>query len=290
MHEVAGGALASTTYYVNVTYVTNTGETLASGGSNILIAANYVMAVADPSGGSPPSTAIGWNSYASLSSGAETLQNGTPRPFGTWYTLPNPLASGEPSPPSVNSTGWDVFDLFVPDPVSGANYITDTIDTGYNDDLRVFADIGYGLGFGASEVPALGFAIDTWLTGGSDPAVYTPWTVGYVEMRYLKAQLVYSPIVAGQVAYITEFTPTIDTSPVTESAGNFSVAIGGSTLTFPEAYHAPPYLPAPNVLTPTGAGYYASVTGVSATQATITIFDSSGASVAGSVSWTAIGE
>ena len=73
MHEVAGGALASTTYYVNVTYVTNTGETLASGGSNILIAANYVMAVADPSGGSPPSTAIGWNSYASLSSGAENL-------------------------------------------------------------------------------------------------------------------------------------------------------------------------------------------------------------------------
>ena len=100
----------------------------------------------------------------------------------------------------------------------------------------------------------------------------------------------YAPIVAGAVAYLQDLVITIDTSPRVETGGSFDVAQGGSVLIFPAAFHFPPFMPAPNVLAPTGGGYYATATSLSAAQATITIFDHTGTSVAGTVSWSATGE
>jgi len=283
---VGGGALAAATYYVAITYASPSGETTQSGEASLAVAAGNLLAIA-----SPPAAgnATGWNAYVAIASGGEQKQNASPIPLGTSWTEPAAgLVSGA-APPGANTTGWDAF-LFVPDPVGSAKYTTNIIDTGFDDDLRVTSEIETGLGPGQAGAPALAFSIDTWLTGGTDPGVYTPWTIGFLTMRFLKGRIDYAPIVAGAVSFISDFVITIDTSPRIEQGGSFDVAAGGSVLVFPTPFHFPPFMPAPNVLAPTGAGYYASATSVSATQATITIFDHTGVAVAGTVSWSATGE
>jgi len=287
LSQIAGGALGAATYFAKVTLVSPSGETTPSAEASLAVATNGLLQV-----GAPAATgnAIGWNVYVATSSGAETLQNAAPLALDTGWTEPvTGLVSGA-SPPSENTTGWDVFNVFVPDPVPSARYTTDAIDTGFDDDLRVTSAIVTGLGPGEAGTPALAFSIDTWLTGESDPESFVPWTIGFVNMRHIRGRIDYDPIVAGAVSYIAHLVLTIDTSPRLESGGSFDVAAGGSVLAFPTAFHFPPFMPAPNVLSPSGAGYYATATSVSASEATITIFDHLGNPVAGTVSWQATGE
>jgi hypothetical protein len=287
LSPVAGGALGTATYFAKVTLVSPSGETTASAEASLAVATGQLLRVTAPTASG---NATGWNLYAATTSGAETLQNATPLALGTGWTEPETgLVSGF-SPPSDNTTGWDVFDVFVPDPVPAARYTTSAIDTGFDDDLRVTAEIISGLGPNETGTPALAFSIDTWLTGESDPDSFVPWTIGFVNMRHIRGRIDYDPIVAGAVSYIADLIITIDTSPRLESGGSFDVAAGGSVLAFPTAFHFPPFMPAPNVLSPDGAGYYATATSVSASQATITIFDHLGNPVAGTVSWQATGE
>ncbi len=285
--QPAGGALAATIYYVTVAYVSPSGETTPSSESVLAVSAANLLRVGAPAAAG---NATGWNVYVGTASGAEHKQNMQPLALGTAWTEPvTGLVAGS-APPSTDTTGWDVFNVFVADPVSAARYTTNPIDTGFSDDLRVQTQIVTGLGPGQSGSAAIGFSIDAWLSDESDPASFTPWTIGFVTMRHLRGRIDYVPIVAGSVSYLRDFTITIDTSPRLESGGSFDVAVGGSVLTFPTIFHFPPFVPAPNVLAPTGAGYYATATNLSATQATITIFDHTGASVAGTVSWQATGE
>lgn len=287
LSQVTGGALGGATYFAKVTLVSPSGETTLSTEASLAVAAGGLLQVGAPAAAG---NAIGWNLYAATSSGAEVLQNAAPLALGTGWTEPaTGLVSGA-SPPSVNTTGWDVFDVFVPDPVSAARYTTSAIDTGFDDDLRVTSEIITGLGPGEAGTPTLAFSIDTWLTGESDPQSFVPWTIGFVNMRHIKGRIDYDPIVPGSVSYIADLVITIDTSPRLESGGSFDVAAGGSVLAFPTAFHFPPFMPAPNVLSPSGAGYYATATSVSAIVATITIFDHLGNPVAGTVSWQATGE
>ena len=287
LSQIAGGALGAATYFATATLVSPSGETTQSAESSLLVGAGNLLQVdALVAAGN----AIGWNLYAGTSSGAETLQNTAPLAFGTPWTEPaTGLIAGSP-PPSANTTGWDAFDVFVPDPVPSARYTTNAIDTGFDDDLRVTSETITGLGPNQSGAPALAFSIDTWLTGESDPDSFVPWTIGFVKLRHIRGRIDYDPIVAGAVSYIAHLAITIDTSPRLESGGSFDVAAGGSVLAFPTAFHFPPFMPAPNVLSPSGAGYYATATSVSAAQATITIFDHLGNPVAGTVSWQATGE
>jgi len=287
LSQVAGGSLAATSYYAVITYVSPSGETTPSSEASLAVAANSLLQAAPP----PASgNATGWNIYVGTASGAETKQNTLPVAFGTpWIEPASGLVTGA-APPSGNTTGWDVFNIFVPDPIAAARYTTNPIDTGFDDDLRVQAEIVTGLGPGQSGAPALAFAIDTWLSNQTDPLAFTLWTIGFVTMRRLRGRVDYSPILAGAVAYLEDLIITIDTSPKVESGGSFNVAVGGSVLAFPTTYHFPPFMPAPNVLVPSGAGYYATATNLTAAQATITIFDHTGTSVAGTVSWSATGE
>ena len=287
LSQVVGGSLAATTYYALVTLVSPSGETTPSAEASLAAAASNLLSVAAPSAAG---NAIGWNVYVATASGAETKQNAQPIALGTaWTEPPTGLVTGA-VPPSLNTTGWDVFNVFVADPIAAARYTSNAIDTGFDDDLRVQANIVTGLGPGQAGSPAIAFSIDTWLTNQSDPLAFTLWTIGFLTMRHLRGRIDYSPITAGAVSYLEDLVITIDTSPRLESGGSFTVAQGGSVLIFPTAYHFPPFMPAPNVLSPSGAGYYATATNLSATQATITIFDHTGTSVAGTVSWSATGE
>jgi hypothetical protein len=95
---------------VKCTWVTNSGETAASGETNFAASASNVITVAHPS--SPPAGAIGWNVYVSNTSGgsgAETRQNGgTPIAVGTNWTEPTSGLVTGAALPAGNTTGWSV--------------------------------------------------------------------------------------------------------------------------------------------------------------------------------------
>ena len=186
----------------------------------------------------------------------------------------------------VDAYGWEVFDAFVPDPVASASYVTGVVDTGYDDSLRVFFAVCYGLGPGQTGVPDFATAIDTWRSGASDPGGFTPWEIGYATLRYLRARLTYAPV-AGALAYISDLTPTIDAAPVIETGAAVTIAPGGTTVTFPTAFHVTPQVVATCVGN-TALGVTA--TNVTATQCTFHVWNSGGSDVGGTINYSATGE
>ena len=186
----------------------------------------------------------------------------------------------------VDAYGWDVFDMFVPDPVAHADYVTDAIDTGYDDSLRVFFTLGHGLGPGQSGIPDFVTAIDIWRSGENDPGSFTPWEIGYVTLRYLRARLSYMPV-AGALAYITDFTPTVDAAPVIETGAAVTVAPGGMVVTFPTAFHVTPQVIATCI---SNTALSVSIVGATPSQCTFHVWNSAGVDVGGTINYQASGE
>ncbi|HLI23197.1 MAG TPA: phage tail protein, partial [Stellaceae bacterium] len=288
----AGGALGAATLYAKITYVDRTGETLPSSEASLAVSAGKLLSVASPS--APPASATGWNVYVGTTSGGETRQNASPLALGAAWTEPASGLVGGAAPPGANTTGWDVFDFFVPDPVSSARYATGAIDTGYNDTLRVFATESFGqppsplfVAGPPKASPALSVEIDTWLSGAGDPGTFAPWGIGYVSLRYLRAALVYDGIADDNIAYIGDFTPTIDTAPAVETSSGVTIAAGGTTVTFPAQFHAAPQVVATCI---SNAALTVTATGVNATGCTFHVWNSSGSDVGGVINYTATGE
>jgi hypothetical protein len=101
LSAVAGGALAATSYYGKITYVTPTGETAASAESILAVAANNLPVVASPAADTQ-NIATGWNVYLGSKSFGETKQNISPLPLGTAFTLPAAgLVNGAALPPYI---------------------------------------------------------------------------------------------------------------------------------------------------------------------------------------------
>lgn len=96
-----GGSLAAATYYVRISYVTNTGETGLSLERFIEVPANCLLNVANP-GADLYNKAIGYNVYVGVASFAETLQTVTPINVNVNWTLPGSgLISGAAMPQYV---------------------------------------------------------------------------------------------------------------------------------------------------------------------------------------------
>lgn len=96
--STSGGSLPTCTLYVKITYVGAFGETEASNESSASITgATGSCAVTAPSS---VSGATGWNIYAATTSGAEVLQNATPQPIGTNYTV-TAVATSAVVPPTI---------------------------------------------------------------------------------------------------------------------------------------------------------------------------------------------
>ena len=191
--------------------------------------------------------------------------------------------------PTQNTTGWDVFNTFVPDPNTSCSYTAPTLDTGYNDALRVYCTEAATPGYGQAAFSdgALGFAIDTWLTGGSDPNTYTVWNVGTITMRYLNARLTLT-VTPGQVPYITDFTPIVDTAPTVEQGSSLVVSAGGTAITFNPQFHFIPQVLA--TVVGSGSALTVTVNSLTATGCTFHVFNSSGTDVGGTINWQATGE
>lgn len=178
------------------------------------------------------------------------------------------------------------FNQFVPDPVSSAYYIAPTVDTGYDSNMRVYSTIGTGLGYGQTGTPTVSMLIDTWLSAGSDLGTFVNWIIGFLTFRYMRAKLSYTGITAGNVSYISDFTPTIDNPSNVENVVA-TISAGGTTVTFPQQFHAAPYV---QVTVIAGAGLYGEATSITPTQCVINVFDNTGTSVGGTVNYSATGQ
>jgi len=100
--NLTGGTLAAGTYYVEVTYTTPNGETVASPEATFTATgATGQVEFATPT---IVSTATGWNIYIGTTSGGETLQNSTPIPTGMYYVAQS-LATGAAAPPGASTAG-----------------------------------------------------------------------------------------------------------------------------------------------------------------------------------------
>jgi hypothetical protein len=100
------GTLAATIYYVEVSWVSASGqEGSASPATTFQTADNSLLTVAAVNA---PAIAAGWNVYLGLVSSTLTLQNSTPLAIGVTFTLPGP------GPVSGASPGdGQVADMFV---------------------------------------------------------------------------------------------------------------------------------------------------------------------------------
>jgi hypothetical protein len=140
-------------------------------------------------------------------------------------------------------SGWEVFDQWVPDPVTYIEYTSDLEDASYDEALRVFQTVALALGVGQSGSPAMQTFIDTWLTAQSDPNVYTPWTMGVITMRYLRGRIS-ATIAQGALYMITDYTLNADMAPVIETPpSNITVGASNTTVTnFPQPFHYVPFV------------------------------------------------
>lgn len=199
------------------------------------------------------------------------------------------LIPDDQNPMSSYLSAWSAWDNgFVPTPVTSASYTAPVMDQGYDADNRVHAVIATAALPLQSGTPTVGLSIDTWLTGASDPASFTSWTVGYLDLRYLVARITYSGISAGSVFAITGFEPIIDTgSPPTQYEQSVTIPPGGATVTFSKPFHLPPSV-SPTVISSTAL--YATPSSITATDCVVNVWDHSGTSVGGVVSLSLKGE
>lgn len=186
---------------------------------------------------------------------------------------------------SSHYLAWEDFDNFCPDPVASAVYTSQTLDMGSDQDLRVYSNITYGLGLSQSGIPTYTTAIDTWLTGGSDPNSYTSWTIGFLTLRYLKYRLNYTPVNTNLV-YFDHFQTFADVSNETTISASASIAAGGSTVTFSSTFHTVPQVIAIPI---SGSGVFVTVENVTVSSAKFHVWNTSGVDVGGTINYTATG-
>jgi hypothetical protein len=99
----AGGTLSNQgTYYVQVTWITPFGESIASAESFLAVPNNNQLVVSTPT--NPPINATGWNVYIGTTSGGETLQTTTPVSTSLNFTLTAAPTTNGAHPPSTSSS------------------------------------------------------------------------------------------------------------------------------------------------------------------------------------------
>jgi hypothetical protein len=106
----SGGTVANGTYQVVVTYVSASGETIASNFSSQVTTGTNISTLTITSPGATAG-ATGWYAYVTQAGGLASYQAtrqqaaGSPTNIGTNLTLTAPPTSTGASPPSVNTTG-----------------------------------------------------------------------------------------------------------------------------------------------------------------------------------------
>ena len=187
----------------------------------------------------------------------------------------------------------ELFTSFVPHPVADPSYTCATLDAGFDGDLRLWASWSAASGGNsANENSELAFSLDSWQASAGDPGSFLPW--GYignlVDVRYAKGRITENTTTP---AYVAALSVTADVGPGSYSVNGFAVAAGGSTLSFASASGLPAQfhnLPNVQVTSTNAAAVTGTATGITTTSCTITLYNSSGASVAGTANILVTGE
>lgn|GEM_PF-1484395 len=240
--------------------------------------------------GGTSEAAKGWPGlYADLGIGAQ-FEPGTQLEAGSQLEGLVPLTYGFVLHPTgvlipksqglaVNA-GWDAFNLAA-NPVPLCVYTTLELDLPFDVLCRAHGEISSALVPGATGSANPQLQIETKLSGGSYKG-FIPWGVGDVTCQAALMQIVLDT--SKGVAYIKDFTPTLDAELRTIPFINQAIAIGGTAITY-----GTPFVLMPNVqATPTGSGsVLAVISNETESGCTVTLYNpATGASVAGNANIT----
>lgn len=310
LDSVAGGNLDDTTYYVQTTFQTAGGETTASSEITIDVDAGYLPTVFIPLSAFPTSTdgtvlVHGWNAYLSTASGTELKQNdhtlgyivdtvNAGNPGDEVYQMqPTGLVTGSTTP-GQNTTGWDVFNVFVPDPVTTAYFYSpnNPVDTLVDADKRVWMTASLIPGpteDGAAKTIDSMFQLiscqsSKFLSSFSFPTssdrshILPGVTMAIVNERWVYSYLAYQPE-AGNVCYVDDFKMVIDNPVDTQAISGVPVSSSGTTVNFADYdlyYHE-----TPTVQATIASGTAVTITALNQTRTSVDIALSDGVAAVG---------
>lgn len=179
--------------------------------------------------------------------------------------------------------GWDTFDTFCPTPVDASHYETPEQDCGFDSpNARVWGTYAGFAGPGEAASPGLSLQVATKPSGG-EYGDFAPWMAGTIGDRYFKARVVLDPTPGAGA--LESSAVTADGEPWTQQ-GTAVIAVGGTTITFPQAYHTAPVIQ----LTPSGSGALVAVySNLTATSVLVKLYNISGTDVGGTCAWAVTG-
>ena len=181
-------------------------------------------------------------------------------------------------------TDAQLWDQMVYDPYATCTYEGAEVDLGFDaDGVRVWADIAAGLGPGESGVADPILEVDYKDAAGSYDG-FEDWTVGALDARYIKARAKIDT--ATGVAWLGTFDFTADVAERTESGQDVTVAVAGTAITFAQQFHGAPGV---QVTADGASAVYPVKQNVTATGFSVTVYDSGGIDVGGTVDWQATG-
>ncbi len=180
-------------------------------------------------------------------------------------------------------TNFEMFDIFVPNPVPQCIYEAGEFDLGFDDTVRVWGDINSQLGPGRTGLADPKLEVDHRKEAEAYDG-FEPWTIGNINARYIKHLLVLDT--SQGVAKILDFHPTADSLERTEKQTNVTVPPGGLSINFAKAFHNGPYI---DVDVVSSSALFSTISNITSTGFTVNIWDSSGTDVGGTINWKATG-
>ena len=180
-------------------------------------------------------------------------------------------------------TNGELFEQYLPYPVAQAIYESPEIDIGFDDTARIWGSIDSALGPGITlGIAAPDLEVDFRFAAGAYDG-FEPWTIGDRQGRFFKHRLVLDTD-EGK-AKVTGFIPTVDQLERTESR-QVAVGGGGSVITYLDTFHVTPTV----VVSAIGASALIAVaSGITASQFTANVYNTSGTSVGGTINYDATG-
>lgn len=158
------------------------------------------------------------------------------------------------------------------------------IDIDFDDQARVWGGITSEMVWSDIGIANPELKIDYRLDGEVYDG-FESWSVGVATFRYVKNKIVFNNI-AGSVYSVSGFTFTVDNIEKVQKAINVNISAGGSLITFPNKFHALPFV---RVFAEGTSSLYATYEQVTTTSFIFHIWNDSGTDVGGVGSWEAIG-
>lgn len=187
----------------------------------------------------------------------------------------------------ASAAGAELFDECVPNPYATCTYTGATLDGGFDDTVRIWADIISLNAPDAEEPDDPEFQLDYRTEAGSFDG-FENWTIGIATGRYFLPRFSFDT--GNGILIFTDFNAYGDQDESVRHDESVAIAAGGTDITFSPPFHAVPNLQVSAHVTgsPTQSrtAYYESVT---TTGARIHVTTSAGTDVGGTVDWQATG-